>query len=111
MPQILHSQQQDDRCSQTYPQKMGIDNSHAVEQHARKIAPNFFFEQRGGILGREVVRSGGRPRTNVWEEHAPIESDRYGGDLGRTLGFPVQAGPAHHPQRSIPWWTTFPLGV
>ena len=40
--------------------------------------------------------------TNVWEEHAPIESDRYGGDLGRTLGFPVQAGPAHHPQRSIP---------
>lgn len=37
-----------------------------------------------------------------WEEDAPTESDRYGGDLGRTLGFPVRAGPAHHPQRSVP---------
>ena len=46
-----------------------------------------------------------------WEEDAPTESDRYGGDLGRTLGFPVQAGHAHHPQRSVPCWTTFPLGV
>jgi hypothetical protein len=42
MPQILHPQQQKDLCTQTYPQKMGIDNSHAVisDQRARF---GFFF--------------------------------------------------------------------
>jgi hypothetical protein len=30
MPQFLRPQQQDDLCAQTYPQKMGIDNSHAA---------------------------------------------------------------------------------
>lgn len=36
---------------------------------------------------------------------------RYGGDLGRTSGFPVQAGHAHHPQHSIPLLYIFPRGV
>lgn len=36
---------------------------------------------------------------------------RYGGDLGRTSGFPVQAGHAHHPQHSIPFLYIFPRGV
>ena len=35
---------------------------------------------------------------------------RYGGDLGRTLGFPVQAGHAHHPQRSTPLLSNIPSG-
>lgn len=33
---------------------------------------------------------------------------RYGGDLGRISGFPVQAGHAHHPQHSIPFLYIFP---
>ena len=36
---------------------------------------------------------------------------RYGGDLGRISGFPVQAGHAHHPQHSIPFLYIFPRGV
>jgi hypothetical protein len=36
---------------------------------------------------------------------------RYGGDLGRISGFPVRAGHAHHPQRSIPFMSIFPRGV
>ena len=36
---------------------------------------------------------------------------RYGGDLGRILGFPVQAGHAHRPQHSIPFMSIFPRGV
>jgi hypothetical protein len=41
MPQILHPQQQDDLCSQTYPQKMGIDNSRAADR--RFTTPDGFF--------------------------------------------------------------------
>ena len=36
---------------------------------------------------------------------------RYGGDLGRILGFPVRAGHAHRPQHSIPFMSIFPRGV
>jgi hypothetical protein len=32
MPQILQHQLRVDCCSQTYPQKMGIDNSHAANR-------------------------------------------------------------------------------
>ena len=46
-----------------------------------------------------------------WEEHTHLPRRcRYGGDLGRTLGFPVQAGHAHHPQRSTPLLSNIPSG-
>jgi hypothetical protein len=44
MPQILHPQQQDDLCAQTYPQKMGIDNSHASVSDQRGVSATFFVE-------------------------------------------------------------------
>ena len=77
---------------------MGIDNSRAAVSDQQGASVIFFVEslveapagKRCSVTGKE------------WEEDAPTESDRYGGDLGRTLGFPVQAGPAHHPQRSVP---------
>jgi hypothetical protein len=102
MPQILHPQQQDDLCAQTYPQKMGIDNSHAAVNDQRgeaRVSDCFLVGSAAEVSAEEQCSVTGKK----WEENAPIESDRYGGDLGRTLGFPVQAGPAHHPQRSVPF--------
>jgi hypothetical protein len=71
------------------------------------MPPSAIDEARGRCFVESVVEVTAEENNEaceekVWEEDAPTESDRYGGDLGRTLGFPVQAGPAHHPQRSIP---------
>jgi hypothetical protein len=41
MRQILHPQHQNDLCSQTYPQKMGIDNSHAAVSDLRGVSDVF----------------------------------------------------------------------
>ena len=65
----------------------------------RASAIVFWWDQLSEVSAEEQCSGTGKK----WEENAPIESDRYGGDLGRTLGFPVQAGPAHHPQRSVPF--------
>jgi hypothetical protein len=43
MPQILHPRQHDDLCAQTYPQKMGIDNSHAEISDPRGRFVIFFW--------------------------------------------------------------------
>jgi hypothetical protein len=49
MPQIPHPQQPRDLCSQTYPQKMGIDNSRAAQSEFRLILGIFFLlvDQKG----------------------------------------------------------------
>ncbi|SLM49517.1 protein of unknown function [Nitrospira japonica] len=51
-------------------------------------------ENVAGEPFQRLIRVGGAT-------HLPRVS-RYGGGLGRTLGFPVRAGLAHHPQRSTP---------
>jgi hypothetical protein len=67
---------------------------------------DFFSVSSGTRTGEEDIArrnvAKAAQRRKEWEEDAPTESDRYGGDLGRILGFPVQAGLAHHPQRLIP---------
>jgi len=45
MPQILHPQHQNDLCSQGYPQKMGIDNSHAAISDLRGAWAMFLWNQ------------------------------------------------------------------
>jgi hypothetical protein len=86
---------------------MGIDNSRAAQSEFRLTLALIFLACGSEGVDRRVGAEAVRRRRlqhnkKEWEEDAPTESDRYGGDLGRTLGFPVRAGPAHHPQRSVP---------
>jgi len=53
MPQIPHPQQQDDLCAQTYPQKMGIDNSHASVSDQRGASAIFFVESVVEVTAEE----------------------------------------------------------
>ena len=68
----------------------------------RRTVPRQCLEEPDGPI--RGARLSGR------STHLPRRG-RYGGDLGRTSGFPVQAGYAHHPQRSIPFMSIFPRGV
>jgi len=53
MPQIQHPQQQDDLYAQTYPQKMGIDNSHASVSDQRGASAIFFVESVVEVTAEE----------------------------------------------------------
>jgi hypothetical protein len=52
MPPIVRDLQQDVRCAQTYPQKMGIDNSRAAEQQLGKKWKIFSVETSSAETGR-----------------------------------------------------------
>ena len=53
LPQTLHPQQPDDLCSQTYPQKMGIDNLHASGSDQRAASAIFFVESDAEVTAEE----------------------------------------------------------
>ena len=71
-------------------------NTRATSHDAGRNAERTACSMRGNLGGRRT--------------HLPRRG-RYGGDLGRTSGFPVRAGHAHHPQHSIPLLYIFPRGV
>jgi len=56
MPQIMHTRQQDDLCSQTYPQKMGIDNSRAAGSDQRGASAIFFLESTVEVTHNKTVQ-------------------------------------------------------
>ena len=77
MPQIPHRSNHSCRCSQAYPQKMGIDNSRAANVcriiRIVTLVSEYgaWSEESGTLISRDST--GRRKRRIRWEEHAPTE--------------------------------------
>jgi hypothetical protein len=81
MPQIVHRSKQSDRCSQAYPQKMGIDNSRA-EDVCRTIRREFRF----GII--DIIMEGAANESESSNRRTAVEGEKGGRSthLPRVIG-------------------------